>query len=184
MLIGGVAVVAHGVRRLTDDVDAALWAPGVELEALLEGLARDGLRPRIPDALVFARQSQVLLLQHGASGVDIDLSLARLPFEDDALNRATRVRLGNTRVPVASPDDLLVYKAIAARERDRSDIERLLELHGSEIDTERVVAVVRELADALERPELLANLEELMRKHRSRAARTASGGKPRARRKR
>jgi hypothetical protein len=35
---------------------------------------------------------------------------------------------------VATAGDLVVYKAIAARERDRSDIERLLELHGSAID--------------------------------------------------
>ena len=184
MLIGGVAVVARGVRRLTDDVDATLWAPDIELDALFQALERDGFRPRIPDAAAFARQSQVVLIRHEPSGVDIDLSLAWLPFEDDALKRATEVRLGKVRVPVASPDDLIVYKAIAARERDRSDIERLLAIHGAEVDRERVVALVRDLAGALERPELLVQLEALLRMHQPKAPKPRTGRTAHLRRKR
>ncbi len=134
MLIGGVAVTARGVRRLTDDVDATLWAEGVDVKQLLVRLAARGILPRIGDALAFARRNQVLLLRHEASGVDVDLSLAWLPFESAALDRADSLKLGRRYVRVAKPGDLIVYKAIAARERDLSDIERLLELHGSTID--------------------------------------------------
>ena len=31
MLIGGVAVIARGCPRLTDDVDVAVWAPGISI---------------------------------------------------------------------------------------------------------------------------------------------------------
>jgi hypothetical protein len=65
-------------------------------------------------------------------------------------------------VPVASAADLVVYKAIASRERDRSDIERLLELHGQTMNLDRVRQTVRELAEALERPELVSELELLV----------------------
>jgi predicted nucleotidyltransferase len=177
MLIGGIAVAARGVRRLTDDVDATFWADGVDLERLLDQLAHDDVVPRIPDAVAFARKSQVLLLRHGATGVDIDLSLAWLPFESEALDRAERMALGRRRVPVASPDDLIVYKAIAARERDRSDVERLLELHGDRIALPRVRRIVAELAEALERPELAVDLERIVQKVRSRP-------RPRGRRRR
>jgi hypothetical protein len=78
MLIGGVAVIARGVRRLTDDVDATVWAEGLETRSLLGALAAHRIVPRIDDALAFARRSQVILLQHEPSGVDIDLSLAWL----------------------------------------------------------------------------------------------------------
>jgi hypothetical protein len=164
MLIGGVAVIARGVRRLTDDVDATVWAEGIDLDQLLTALMQHGIVPRIEDAVTFARRTQVLLLRHDPSGIDIDLSLAWLPFEDEALARATDVRLGDRGVPVASPDDLVVYKAIAARERDRSDVERLLELHGRTMSLDRVRALVRQLSDALERPDLLDDLEALIRR--------------------
>jgi hypothetical protein len=171
MLIGGVAVIARGVRRLTDDVDATLWAQGIDLDKLLSALAHQAIVPRIEDAVNFAQRTQVLLLRHNPSGIDVDLSLAWLPFEDEALARATDVPLGDGSVPVASPDDLVVYKAIAARARDRSDIERLLELHGRTISLARVRTLVRQLADALERPELLDDLEALIRRVSERADR-------------
>jgi hypothetical protein len=70
MLIGGVAVIAHGVRRLTDDVDAALWADGVDIAALIVQLGKEKIGPRVRDAVKFARQNQVLLLRHAPSGID------------------------------------------------------------------------------------------------------------------
>jgi hypothetical protein len=99
MLIGGVAVAARGVRRLTDDVDATIWGEGVGFNDLLGRLERVGSLPRIRGALTFARRNQVLLLRQEPSGVDIELtshgcppralrSIARLPFE--GLDRARR----------------------------------------------------------------------------------------------
>jgi hypothetical protein len=38
MVIGGIAAVAHGVHRLTTDIDAVLWGNGVDVRPLL----RDG----------------------------------------------------------------------------------------------------------------------------------------------
>ncbi|HKY41104.1 MAG TPA: nucleotidyltransferase [Polyangiaceae bacterium] len=161
MLIGGVAVIARGVRRLTDDVDATVWAEGLEIRGLLRKLATHRIVPRIDDAQAFARRSQVLLLQHEPSGVDIDLSLAWLPFESEALDRADLVSIGRRRVAVATAEDLIIYKAIAARERDLSDIQRLFEIYGRDIDLERARRVVSQLADVLERPELVDTLDRL-----------------------
>lgn len=184
MVIGGIAVIARGVRRLTDDLDVALWADGVDLDALLLRLAREDVTPRIADAAPFARQSQVLLLRHRKSGIDIDLSLASLPFEDAALDRAEPVTIGRRRVRVAMPGDLIVYKAVAARERDRSDVERLLEIHGSAIDVVAVRRTVDELARALERPDLVDNLDLLIRKTRAARERPRSVARKRISKKR
>jgi len=132
MVIGGIAVIAHGVPRQTADIDATVWAEAVELEALLRVLAGHGIRPRIADALAVARRHQVILLRHEPSGTPVELILAWLPFERDALARATPVDFGGVRIRVATPEDLVVYKAVAWRDRDRADIERLLALHGTQ----------------------------------------------------
>lgn len=138
MIIGGIAVIARGVPRHTDDVDATIQAEGLDLENLLAALADEGIVPRIPDALEFARRRQVLLLRHEPSDTEIEVSLAWLPFEIEALDRAEVVDFGDAQAPVARAEDLLVYKSVAFRERDRADIERLLELHANEINLRRV----------------------------------------------
>jgi hypothetical protein len=165
MVIGGVAVVARGVARLTDDVDATVVGADIDLEAALTVLSAHEITPRIEDAIAFARQRQVLLLRHVPSSTPLDLSLAWLPFEIEAIERAERLDLGGVHAPVATTDDLLVYKAIAWRPRDRDDIERLMAA-GPTIDIARVQATVELLADALEEPERAIRFAELVRRTR------------------
>lgn len=165
MLIGGIAVVSRGVARMTDDVDATVVGAKIDLEAAVAIFARHGIVPRIDDALPFARQRQVLLLRHAPSDTPLDLSLAWLPFELEAIERAQRLDLGGIDAPVATIEDLLVYKAIAWRPRDRDDIERLVAT-GHAIDLARVRAIVEQLADALEEPERAIRFAELIERAR------------------
>ncbi len=162
MIIGGIAVIARGVPRVTRDVDATIAGEATDLPALLAVLERQGIRPRIDDAVAFARETQVLLLRHEPTGVDVDLSLAWLPFELEALARAETIDLARTRVRAARPEDLVIYKAIAWRPQDQQDVERLVALHAASMDLTRVRRVVRELAAALDEPERAAAVERLI----------------------
>ncbi|HKE19807.1 MAG TPA: DUF6036 family nucleotidyltransferase [Kofleriaceae bacterium] len=164
MLIGGLAVIARGVIRSTDDADATVWGPQIELEHLLACLASEGIVGRITDVADFARSHQVLLLEHEASGTPMEVTLAWLPFEDEAIERAEELDLGGVRLPVALADDLIVYKVVAWRDRDRADVERLLRLHGPHIDMARVRGLIAEFASALEEPERIEEFERLVRK--------------------
>lgn len=162
MIIGGMAVIVRGVARLTDDVDATIWAEGVEIASVLEILSRHGIVGRIPDVAEFARVHQVFLLEHRGSGTPMELSLGWLPFEREAMARAERMDLLGVTVPIARAEDLVIYKAVAWRERDRTDIERLLVAHRGQIDLLRVRRVVREFAVALDEPERIADLDRLI----------------------
>jgi predicted nucleotidyltransferase len=162
MIIGGIAVIARGVVRDTDDVDATVWSAALDLPALAAALREEGIAARIADAEQFARRHSVLLVRHEPTGVDVDLSLALLPFEREALDRAERLDLGGVRVPVALAEDLIVYKAVAWRDEDRQDIERLLRLHAGAVDLARVRRLVAEFAEALEEPERVSGFERLV----------------------
>jgi hypothetical protein len=164
MIIGGIAVIARGVPRQTDDVDATVAAEGLDLDQLVDALRQHGIEGRIADLVPFARERQVLLLRHVASGVPIELTLAWIPFELEAMSRAERVRIGDANPPVALADDLVVYKAIAWRDRDRADIERLLVLHGPRLDLGRIRSLVAQLSEAIDEPERLRELDDLVRK--------------------
>lgn len=157
MVIGGIAVIARGARRLTRDVDVSLAGHGGKAADWVRELHRDGIEPRVSDAVAFAAESQVLLMRHAATGVDVDVSFATLPFEMEAIARASIESIGPTRLPIASAEDLVIYKSLAWRPQDQQDVERLLALHGDAMNLERVRRRVRELGEALE----VARLEEL-----------------------
>jgi len=164
MIIGGVAVIAHGVPRYTADVDATVSAPDEPLERIFDVFARQHIVPRIDGALAFALERQIVLLRHEPSGVDLDVSLAWLPFELEAIRRSETRDYAGVIIRIPRPDDLVIYKLVAARPRDLEDVERLLLLHGPSLDLQHIIATVRQFADALEDTGRIDALERLLKK--------------------
>ena len=101
-----------------------------------------------------------LLLRHGPTGTPVEVSLAWLPFEREALDRATVEDVAGIAVPVASAEDLIVYKTVAWRDRDRADVERLLVLYGSRVDLDWIRSIIGQVAAVLEKPARLAEFEQ------------------------
>jgi len=164
MLIGGIAVIAHGVARQTVDIDATILATRLDASQILDVLASCSIRPRIADVLEFAARSQVLLVVHEKTQVTMEISLAFSSFEQDALARAVEVDFAGVKIQVAVPEDLVIYKVLAWRDRDRYDIEQLLTLHGKDIDLDRLRTFVREFAQILDTPERVPEFDRLLRK--------------------
>ena len=164
MIIGGVGVIALGIPRLTVDIDATVAAAHLKLAHLVESLGRRGIEPRIPDALAFARAQQAFLGVHAASGTPIDVSLAWLPFEDEALRASQTIDYAGVRIRIARPEDLLIYKLIASRPHDIKDAEGLLLLYGAAMDLARVRETINRFATVLEDAERPRTLEGLISK--------------------
>ncbi len=127
-------------------------------------LARATVLPRIPDAAAFAQQSQVLLVRHAASELDIDITLAWSAFEEEALTLAPRVQVAGVSVPVARAEDLVVYKVIGGRPIDLQDLDELVSLHADEMDMERVGALVAQVAEVLDDPSRLEAWKSAIRR--------------------
>jgi hypothetical protein len=104
MVIGGIAVIAHGVARQTVDIDATVLAARLDTSQVLEALADCSIRPRIPNFLEFVEESQVLLLVHEKTQVTLEISFAFTSFEQQALAQAVEVRFGGVKIAVASPE--------------------------------------------------------------------------------
>lgn len=100
---------------------------------------------------------------HETTRVTLEVTFAFSSFEQEALERAVEVDFAGVRIPVAIPEDLVIYKALAWRDRDRYDIEQLLTLHGNDIDLERVRSFVREFAQILDAPERISEFDGLLR---------------------
>lgn len=161
IIIGGVAVSLLSQPRLTQDVDALLMVPEERLEEAIAVAQEVGLKPRIPDALEFAKRSRVLFLRHTCTGTDVDISLGALPFEHEAVSRASLVHFGDVSVRIPSPEDLVIMKAVAHRPKDMIDIRNLVEAH-PHLDVVRIERWVMQFADALEEPAIYEDLKRLL----------------------
>jgi Nucleotidyl transferase of unknown function (DUF2204) len=161
MVIGGIAVIAHGVRRVTSDIDAVVRGDAIAADSLLRILARHGIVSRIDDALAFAQANLILLVRHSPSGVDLDLSFGWTVFEHEAIAASVTANYGGQRVPIARPEDIVIFKAMAGRPRDIDDAAALLDLY-PDIDLGRVRVRLSELAAMADAPELLAGLAQLV----------------------
>jgi hypothetical protein len=160
-VIGGIAVIARGVHRMTTDVDAVIRGDQFQVETLIELLGRHGITPRIANAAEFARANQVLLLEH-ESGVKVDLSFGWTGFEHEAIAASSRTKFGDVVAPMVSAEDLVIFKAMAARPRDLEDAKALLTMYPS-IDLARVKRKLTELANMAAEPELATGLDQILK---------------------
>ena len=173
-IIGGVAASLQGQARATEDVDALLRLDERSLDHFLDMAMAEGFRPRIPDAISFARRSAALLLEHKASRVGVDLTICRLPFDFSAIDRARVIVMGDLQFSVVTPEDLIIMKAIAHRPQDFQDIRAVVRAN-PQLDSNRVRAQVQEFANLLEMPELWKDIAVLFQTSRSRVKKVQRG---------
>jgi hypothetical protein len=161
-LIGGMVVPRWGEPRATTDVDVSVLAPfGEEAEVIALLLRR--FTPRIDAAERFAIDNRVLLLRT-AAGVALDIALAAFPFELEAIDLATDWEaLPGTSIRTCSAEHLILYKLVAARARDVSDVQGIVRRHGPRLDVDRIRRWGREFAELKEDPDLLRPFEDALR---------------------
>jgi len=159
--IGGIAVSLLAQPRATQDIDLVIWLDQDQWGRLLESGAQYGFELRLADALAFAERARVLLFRHSASSINVDISCGALPFEQEMIERAQTIRIGEWQLRVPTPEDLVITKAVAHRAKDIADIESLINVY-PDLDAERVRYWVREFAEALEMPDLLTTIERLL----------------------
>ena len=138
MLIGGQAVLFHGHPRLTQDVDVTL---GVDTDAVATILAvcrRAGLQPLVKQPQAFARDTHVLPVRDGRSGLRVDLVFSNTPYERQAISRARRATIGRASVRFASLEDIIIHKLVAGRPVDIEDVRVLMAKHHGRIDARYV----------------------------------------------
>lgn len=132
VLIGGIALIRHGIVRMTRDIDVVL-EPGPDnierVRALIAewGATRPDGSPVVADAVATGRSihlstphGHIFLLPEQAS----PLTFAEL------ISRAEVRRVDGVDAPICSLGDLVALKRIASRERDLADLSELEAAHG------------------------------------------------------
>lgn len=132
VLVGGIALIRHGVIRATRDVDAVIAADAENLARVLSLIeAWPASRPDgtpVPVDTVAPGKTINLTTPDG----DVDLLAERpspLSFHE-LLVRAEIRRVDGVQAPICSLADLVALKRLAGRERDLVDLRDLEIAHG------------------------------------------------------
>lgn len=134
-IMGGLAIRAHSIPRATWDVDLII---AIERENLPELFAaveergytvpeiyRGGWVDRVADMPIVKFR---VYLEDG--GVDVDVFLAEEAFQHELLRRSRPTDTDVGRLSVATPEDLVLLKLMAARPRDLIDVADLFFIQG------------------------------------------------------
>lgn len=147
--IGGIALQYWGEPRLTRDVDVTVLVEPERLDEFLRE-ALSYFRPRISNALEFARQHRMLLVET-EDGVPVDISLGTWGYEEDAWENSKEVEFaGVGRIRLISAEDLIIHKCVAGRPRDLEDVESILVCQKRRLNLARIrywLSVFREVVD-------------------------------------
>lgn len=142
LIVGGLAVVAHGYVRFTADVDIMLSVEPDNLRRAVTGLKTLGYGPRAPvefDEFVdpamrqrWAREKNMTvfsLFSEAHRATEIDLFLEPPINFEAAHERAVRKEVGpGVEATFCGLDDLIALKEQTGRPRDLDDIEHLKRL--------------------------------------------------------
>lgn len=152
MVTGGLANLAWGEPRTTMDVDITVDTAGTGIAGILE-LAKElgSLLAENPEEV--AEQGRLVPIRT-SEGVRVDMVLATLPFELDAIARARVTDLEGVEIPVCTPGDLIVMKSVSRRARDHEDVIGILRRQRDSLDLVRLDQTISGLAAELGEPEL------------------------------
>ncbi len=139
LVVGGLAVNAHGLLRFTADVDIVVQLVPDNIHRAFAALATIGYRPLVPvtaadfaDAAIRAawiRDKGMRVLQFRSDehkSVTVDVFVAEpFPFDEEFARALKKPLTGGIVVPFVSLETLLRMKAEAGRPRDLADIAEL-----------------------------------------------------------
>jgi hypothetical protein len=161
LIIGGVAVATIGQPRATGDVDVIGYVPMEKAIELVDAAIAAGFVVA-PDERETLQATGTLRFRKGR--FQLDIILASLPFEDDARARARPHRLFGRMVPLPTPEDLILFKVLAGRDKDLVDAVGVARRHLSALDRRYLEEAIKTVCELAEDLTPLRRLEEVLRK--------------------
>jgi len=161
LIIGGLAVAVIGEPRMTGDVDVIGYLSVEQATALIDAAVAAGFEVA-PDERERLHATGTLRFSKGR--FQLDIILASLPFEDDARARARKRRLFGRLVPLPTPEDLILFKVLAGRDKDLVDAVGVARRHLSALDRRYLDATLDAVCELAEDLAPRSRLDEVLRK--------------------
>ena len=147
---GGLALAVYGEARETKDADLAV--AGIETQQAQAALRGQGFDVILAfDRMKFGGQfvSRLTLVDRGSTNT-VDLVEARSrSYADRVLARAVVGELRGQTVQVVAPEDFVILKILATRDRDLEDAASVIRSVGTALDLKLVNDEIRSLSSEI-----------------------------------
>lgn len=129
---GAIALAYYATPRGTHDVDINVFLPARAFDRVLEALRPIGVEPPTPDQRrALERDGQVRLAW---DRTPLDLFFSYTELHDACLARRREVPFGSERIFILSAEDLAIFKALFARDKDWRDLREIFLAQGLDFD--------------------------------------------------
>lgn len=138
LVVGGVAIVLHGIVRLTVDLDLMVNLDKGNLIKFIDAIEFLGYKPKIPVKALdliepgnrgkwkLEKGMTVFSFYHSKKPFEIvDIFIDEPVDFNKAYSNRKVIRVKNIGIPIASIEDIKRLKSISAREQDIADIKAL-----------------------------------------------------------
>lgn len=138
LLVGGVAVVFHGIMRLTADLDLFIDLSKENVLTFIQAMNELGYQPKVPvkaeeladppkrkEWQETKNMKVFSFVQTNTPYNIIDVFIDEPMAFNDCFSRRQIIKAGGADVSVISRQDLIALKKISAREQDMLDIKML-----------------------------------------------------------
>jgi len=145
VIIGGLAVSLIGEPRMTLDVDLILSLPKDEIKRFLMNVANKGYELNIQKESKRIEDTGTFRFSMGFFHADV--ILASSTFEDSMFKRRKRLELAGRKAYFPSPEDLILLKIVAGREKDMLDAKSIAIRHKNKLDQKYLEKWAQKLSD-------------------------------------
>jgi len=131
---GGIAVGVYGIPRATYDVDGIALIGEEKIKGVLSALKKEGFKHDPKKPVKAIQGMPFVTLVYSKYKIYVDLFLARDKFQREIISRSRVFPFNRIRIKVVSPEDLILIKLQAGRERDIEDIRGIISESQSKLD--------------------------------------------------
>lgn len=159
-IIGGLAVQQWGEPRTTLDADFTLLTGWGDEERYVREILNH-FESRLSDEVSYFVARRIVLAR-ASNGVEIDIALGALPFEESMMERAVNVEFSpDLSLPCCTAEDLIIMKAFAGRARDWMDVEMVVNRQ-SQLDVQYILDHIMEFNELSSEPDLIGRVRRLL----------------------
>jgi hypothetical protein len=157
--IGGIAVAVWGEPRLTRDIDMKVLVSRENRGQLLAILG--AFTPLQEDSDESFRRLGLAFFRD-SNGVRIDVMLADTIFDETAIGRASDIDFTPGKsIRVCTAEDLIVYKMLSTRTKDRADVESVVQKQGDTLDDAYIENWLTQFQEALADSTLIRDFRKI-----------------------
>ena len=146
VVVGGVAVMYHGVPRTTVDIDLILQIKDDEIPAFVEFLNVNGFSATAEDMRIALKEESHSTVFFADSLLRLDIQGVNSQFDRMTMDRAITTELFNTTIKLGTAEDTVINKILFQGEQDLRDALGILSRKQQQLDFAYIESTCRQLS--------------------------------------